>query len=1651
MSESLGHLASTVSLNIDPFKSSATALKAQIKSTAAALKAQEAAIKGAGNSVNGMKSAYGSMQQQMKNYNAQLERQKATYDKLKSTTAETEAEQQKLTARQANAANQYNRTSANIEALRARMATMKQQIVLQEDGWTRAGDKMVAFGSKTTQVSQKLSAFGSGMTTKVTAPIMLGLAAAAKSAIDFNSQISAIGPLLTNGGKITASVRQELDQMSSSSKKWSMQFGVSTGKINDGMTEMVKRGYSAKQTMGAMPAVLNAAKASGDDFNDVMHVSTSVLEQFGLKTNSTNGMLKNTGRVTDSLTYVANATAAGFQDMGEAMTYVGPSAHAAGISLEETAAAIGIMSNKGIEGSVAGTALRGALTRLLKPSKQNVAGFKELGVNVEDFKNGTLTLPQIIDKIKTNTKGWTDEQRASAVAMAFGTEAQAGMNALISAGGDELRKYTKGAKESAGTTNEIADQLNNTQAAKVARFKESIHVLGIEVGEKLLPALTPLIQKATEMVQSFSEMDDSTQQSIIKWALFAATIGPVAGGLGKVGSLIGGTSTVIGSLAQGVGRMNTAAKLGGTGLDILKSGFSKSAFEATTFAGAAGTAGTAAEGMAGGMTAAGAGSTGLLATLGPVGAAIGATALVVGAGVAVWELWGKKAYESGQRTKRWGTDIGAAADDSLNKMNEFSGNATIALDTWSGKSKESASDVSQAFKQMYDKISSDAEASNKKIDKQLSSLPVSVSNAIKKSAESQKKQNTESVAQAKQTSDNVNDIVQRAAKEHRQLTDDEKTYIVNSQRDMGEKEVSVLRLSSQQKKTVMAALNDDVDNMTKKQRQQGIYDLEMSARKEAVVYNKQKKTIKDMYNSGEISAQAYRKGLNELADDHQKKTDTMAEAVYKLGKANHESKDEINQDLLLVGSSYEKVSAKIKKENESASKASGLMVRETDNMSKSAAKAADHWNSLVLDPKTGEVKTNAQEEVNKAVASETGWKKIKYDLKNAKLSSNAKEMIATAVLQNGKWNSLTWQQQKALIRTNSAETIYDVMRANGTWDKLSWQQQAAIVNSNSKGEVGAAMIDNGHWNDLTWKQQQALVQTNAGKTAMEALAAKGQWDGLSLETKKAIVSSNSKKEIAQAIIDAGEWNNLEFDDQEALVTNKASKPIMEALNDAGKWDGLSIEAKQAIVQAKGKEELSDAITKFGLWNDLPIKEQLAAIKTEGVQDIAGALYQVDIWNGLTPEQKTAVAHAKGAEEVFTAIGGIDKWNSASPAQKEAIVHAFGGEAVANTILSMNNWNLMTPQQKNATVQSLGHQELLSMIGGVNTFSGLTPKQQQAVAVAIGKGDVTTLTNTMNMWTGLTPKQQTAIAHAQGSDKVWGAIGTFQNWNALPQNVKTSIAKQTGKGDVQGAINTFHNWNGLPQNQKNAISKQSGKGDVQGTINTFSTWNGLTQKQKTAISKQVGKGNVDGAIKSIQSFASQGDSKKTMTTNVVKNFISNFIEKHKKAAKGTSDFEGGGLMVNDEPGSIFRELVIPPNGQPFIPEGRNFLFSAPRHTQVVPARKTNRLLGGIPQFAKGTLGHNQAVQTLLAAKPMIQAQQQSVTNNRIVQVSNFNGLEEKLQQLDKLTDIVGYLAKILAKNPNLYLDGKQVGESVEPTVSKNQMQNNILTERGVFSG
>ncbi|SPS04252.1 phage tail tape measure protein [Latilactobacillus sakei] len=1155
MAGSLGHISGTVSLDINPFKQSTRVLQQQIKATGNAVRAQETAIKSSGKSINDLKTNYATMGKQLKQYNSLLAQQKGEFESYKSSiknvNSATDEQKNKLSRLE----NEYNKTAASTSRLETKMQATARTIAVQDSGWTKAGEKLTKFGKSATTAGDKLTSLGHKATLGITTPIVGGFTAAAKSAIDFNSQISAIGPLLTNGGKITASVRGELDQMSSSSKKWAMQFGVSTGAINDGMTEMVKRGYTAQQTMGAMPAVLNAAKASGDDFNDVMHVSTSVLEQFGLKTESTSGMLKNTSRVTDSLTYVANATAAGFQDMGEAMIYVGPSAHAAGISLEETAASIGIMSNKGIEGSVAGTALRGALTRLMKPSKQNVAGFKAMGVSVEDFKKGTLTLPEIIDKIKTNTAGWTDQQRASSIAMAFGTEAQAGMNALISAGGDELRKYTKGAQDSAGTTKKIADQLNDTQAAKVARFKEAIHVLGIEFGEKLLPTLTPLIEKLTSMIRGFSNMDSATQKSIIKWALFAAAIGPVSGVLGNVLKVTGSVNNGLGGLFTMFGRVtgtSKAAKLGIEGTETALKGAGKGA----------------------GLFSSG------LSLLNPY--VLGTTA-VVGAGVAVWELWGKKAVESANRTSRWGTDVSDSADKSLTKMQGFSTQASAALEGFNGKTKTTTKQVASNFSDMYKQMVTDSNNSIKKMEDDINDLPGFAKKDAQANILQRKKANAEILADARKQ----NELIQAVLKKHNgdvsKLTDDERTIVLNGRTRMNADEVKLLQIGGKAKKSVIAALNGDIDTMNNQQRGKAIDDLTSQFRSEEKAYQKQAATIKKAYSDNTISAKQYGAYMKQLKAEHNASTESMVASVFKLAKANGESKDQITQDLLNFGYTYEQAAKIVKTQSQNMSDSTGIVAADTANMSKETAKANEQWNKLIFDPKTGKVKTNAQEEVTKAAKSKKGWNDLHYDLKHANLSSNAKLMIGEAALANGKWDDLTWKEQKAIVAVKGNKEMADIIQQFGIWDQF------------------------------TLKEQQAIIHGDATP-------------------------------IANLLLKGGQWNMLTLKEQQALVKDKATVPLVNILDKYGVWQGLSDEEKNAILNTKGAPDLADMVIKYGAWNDMPQKQKdLMVNNADARQKLTNAGILLDTYKTNNPASKPLKAHDGGLAGAV--IAGNDQINS----------------------------------------------------------------------------------------------------------------------------------------------------------------------------------------------------------------------------------------------------------------------------------------------------------------------------------------------------------------------------------------------------------------------
>ena len=164
--------------------------------------------------------------------------------------------------------------------------------------------------------------------------------------------------LAVTGGEEVAEVTKNVAQMQKDGAQYSVEYGKSQKEIAEGYQELIKRGYTSTEALGAMRSELQASVASGDEFNNVLSVTSQVVDAYGMRTDNAAKMTKNTKDVVNQLAYAADMTATDFASMGKAMEYVGDSAHSAGFQLSETSSAIGILSNHGLEADKAGTGLR---------------------------------------------------------------------------------------------------------------------------------------------------------------------------------------------------------------------------------------------------------------------------------------------------------------------------------------------------------------------------------------------------------------------------------------------------------------------------------------------------------------------------------------------------------------------------------------------------------------------------------------------------------------------------------------------------------------------------------------------------------------------------------------------------------------------------------------------------------------------------------------------------------------------------------------------------------------------------------------------------------------------------------------------------------------------------------------------------------------------------------------------------------------------------------------------------------------------------------------------------------------------------------------------------------------------------------------------
>lgn len=374
--------------------------------------------------------------------------------------------------------------------------------------------------SMTTAVGKVMQGTGAAMTKYITTPLIGVGVAAAKVGGDFEEQMSRVKA-------ISGATGDTFEQMKQQAIDLGAKTAFSAKESAAGMENLASAGFSAQEIMKAMPGLLDLAAVSGGDVALASENTATALRGFGLEASEA-------GHVADVFARAAADTNAEVGDMGEALKYVAPVANSMGISLEETAAAIGIMSDAGIKGSQAGTTLRGALSRLARPTKAMQDTMDNLGVSFYDADGKMKPLKTQVELLKKAFEGLTPEQQQNALVTLYGQESLSGMMALIDKGPDSLGKLTKSLKDSDGAADDMARTMQDNMNSSIEQMFGAFESAAIVIQKILAPSIKKVADAISGLVEKFVSAPESTQKLIVAIGLIVAAIGPLIFMIGSV-------------------------------------------------------------------------------------------------------------------------------------------------------------------------------------------------------------------------------------------------------------------------------------------------------------------------------------------------------------------------------------------------------------------------------------------------------------------------------------------------------------------------------------------------------------------------------------------------------------------------------------------------------------------------------------------------------------------------------------------------------------------------------------------------------------------------------------------------------------------------------------------------------------------------------------------------------------------------------------------------------------------------------------------------------------------------------------------------------------------------------------------------------------
>lgn len=468
------------------------------------------------------------------------------------------------------------------------------------------------------------------------------------------------------------------------------------------------------------------------------------------------------------------------------------------------------------------------------------------------------------------------------------------------------------------------------------------------------------------------------------------------------------------------------------------------------------------------------------------------------------------------------------------------------------------------------------------------------------------------------------------------------------------------------------------------------------------------------------------------------------------------------------------------------------------------------------------------------------------------------------------------------------------------------------------------------------------------------------------------------------------------------VKSNVKEVIGEAAKSAEGWEQLQFIAKTADINSNARATIAEALVESGKWKDMTLEEKQVIVNNQaGLQAIFDSESSLKIWNDMPASVKELLLKntdiMSKADEATKALANYD---ALAPKQKELLANDENfRNAVARSTDTLTTWNATTPFTKDLQVNPnnvlYNGQLSIDKLTEWNLAPAAT-KSLDAVdntGAAVGSANISVNS----------PKQEVPI-------------GINANDNTAGESQSASLSVNSPYQFKPIDINAVDRTQGEANAASNAVNevKQNGPIDINARDNTSSAinnvWSGLVSLP---------------AVKFIDIITRH------------------FTEQH---AKGTDNHPGGLATVNDQRGTLYKELVTLPDGTSFIPEGRNVVLPLPPGSKVMRAGKTRSLMNrlGIPNYEKGIGFEDTKISHL--SRRIQSVNVRSATRgyqNTSSTVDSYGNSQAVITELVSLKESVeSLLGRLLDKDFNTYLDGQVIAEN------SYQYQGHIMRREGI---